>query len=823
MKKLLLFSVLCFLLAIVSRAEYLTCFYTPGDVTIFAPYNGTIISIREIKPPNSSVWERTTRWADQVLSCKVNEGYYLLSTTEKVSLLVGDHINGPSTITRGYYALDQDGKGTGVKMFTNLRANSDAGEPVLIVFSYRNSNRVKIEEPGEFSAYSLMWEGTINEGGNYIYKSSYNQNLRITSDYPVSVLVTGKSMQCSPADYSIPSSSGSFYGEEFNTFLPGGLLSLRAYNDETKIDLLNPQNSVLKSWNLNSGDFIEQDIMQLSVGGNKFFKILSNHPINASRITKSQQAQGMDCLTDRSGSLYGNEYNIHAAAPVEIFSFEDNTQVYIGLQGNKKLVILSGKEHYSLTSNSGIISGEVVSDKAVLLLTANKSGASFIKIPETQITSIPGPPSIFNVRHDPYHPTTNDGSVEISWVTSEVCSTVLHYRVQGQTWQELPDNTFRSGHFRKIPVSSFKANDIVEYYVTALDNDSYVVENNNGTYFKFEISPFIPVLTLFREPTTLPNPGCDSYKVNLLVTNTGSVKATNIKIKEQLYGLLASSDNCKVIPKSNYQYDVEISVPDIEPNQSNTVSYQVFPLLYSNNYSFNIGTGMTTITYESPNGNKYSPPLSPPITVEHLDYNDVYKEIRKKDYLIVTNTLGLMAYLNPENAGRVLREAAAFALARNGVIACVEVSDPIKIEKLIDNDWNNRLSPMGWLGGWEYLLFLGGVEIVPTFECNYDWTFGGTRAKVADNIYADVKVDDNNFPELMIGRLPGKCANSLIYQLQKSLYTVSSEKGFLLSGTGDGQDDFVWVINNLSKSIKPYSNIKVIHWKDITSNYGYKS
>jgi sulfur transfer complex TusBCD TusB component (DsrH family) len=200
----------------------------------------------------------------------------------------------------------------------------------------------------------------------------------------------------------------------------------------------------------------------------------------------------------------------------------------------------------------------------------------------------------------------------------------------------------------------------------------------------------------------------------------------------------------------------------------------------------------------------------------------VLRNIQQKDYVIATSVERLMQRFNPVDAGRVLHEAAQFSLARNGVVACLESYDSKKIEKLIDTDWNGRLNPLGWGHGWKYLLFIGELDIVPswemTFKNNYIVYTDTRKARVADNAYADVKEGDTYIPELALGRLPGNSPDDFIQQMKNALSNIESNKAVLLSGTGDGTGEFVKNINAVNKLLYPYSSKVVRHWKDFSDD-----
>ncbi|MHA1346499.1 MAG: NosD domain-containing protein [Candidatus Heimdallarchaeaceae archaeon] len=130
--------------------------------------------------------------------------------------------------------------------------------------------------------------------------------------------------------------------------------------------------------------------------------------------------------------------------------------------------------------------------------TENNGGIFYIiDIGSSEITA----PSITDIVHSPSIPTELDTISINATVTdaSGVQSVTLHYRINGGTWQ-VEDMTLMSGDLYSVTIGPFADNDIIEYYIIAVDNsinNNIAINNNSGLYYSFTITVVVPELQMF--------------------------------------------------------------------------------------------------------------------------------------------------------------------------------------------------------------------------------------------------------------------------------------------------------------------------------------
>ncbi|MHA1352710.1 MAG: hypothetical protein ACTSPP_08000, partial [Candidatus Heimdallarchaeaceae archaeon] len=92
-------------------------------------------------------------------------------------------------------------------------------------------------------------------------------------------------------------------------------------------------------------------------------------------------------------------------------------------------------------------------------------------------------PSITSVTHTPSAPTENDAVVISADITDEsgIQVVTLYYRVNSGSWSAV-NMTLTSDSTYEATIGPFDANDIIEYYIVAVDNSS---NHNKATDDKF--------------------------------------------------------------------------------------------------------------------------------------------------------------------------------------------------------------------------------------------------------------------------------------------------------------------------------------------------
>ena len=626
--------------------------------------------------------------------------------------------------------------------------------------------------------------------------------------------MTGSTHYDDPGAHCVPATdSGSFYGTDFVTWIPGGEAYIYSFSDGTHVDLRNTESidpTPRASWDLDEGEVGSLSI----IGGQPFaISVEATKPIVMCRMYQDLAgANGMHYIPAKSGTMIGTDFVIDANDPIEVIAYEDATTVeFKQTGGTVNSYNLDMGDHQALPADT---TGTITALKAVSVISRATIGATFVPIPVTELDTAPGPPAVFAVRHYPPTPSVLDSSVTVSWATDEPCTSCMTYRRNGGLWMTANcDSNYTAQHSRVIALSSFLPNDLIEYYVWSKDKDNNTVtNNNNGQYYSFTITDDIPQVTVSRLSTFPPSSNDDAYTVNLSISNSGISEARDIQIRERITGMISPTTATSLSPITGYELELTIPVPNIPAFGSTIVSYELIPMLYGAYATYGVGISTTsTFSYRAAGGLQFSGSFSDPVT---FNSSTALSWIRGKDYVVATNIGRLRALNSTANAGNVLEEAARFALARDAVVAELETTDRYAIEKLINGSWNGRLGYIGY-GGWRFLMFLGCPMVIPSFHMQHKCTWESPHdAPVADNIYADVNTGDDFKPEVILGRLPGGDANRLVNQLRNSLTPVATNRALLMSGTGDGQDKFVSCIDGLNGWLGQYTTHVVRHWKD---------
>ncbi|MCK4845505.1 MAG: hypothetical protein KAS95_07515, partial [Candidatus Heimdallarchaeota archaeon] len=105
-------------------------------------------------------------------------------------------------------------------------------------------------------------------------------------------------------------------------------------------------------------------------------------------------------------------------------------------------------------------------------------------------------PTINDIAHSPSTPTELD-TVSINATVTDVSgiyNVTLYYRTNSGIWTEV-SMTLISGDIYSVTIGTFAVSDIIEYYVSAIDNsanNNEAINDNAGLYYSFTVSEVIP-------------------------------------------------------------------------------------------------------------------------------------------------------------------------------------------------------------------------------------------------------------------------------------------------------------------------------------------
>ena len=377
--------------------------------------------------------------------------------------------------------------------------------------------------------------------------------------------------------------------------------------------------------------------------------------------------------------------------------------------------------------------------------------------------------------------------------------------------------------------------------VSATDKDGNVTYDTVDVNIdNSDLSPYLnrPKLEITEHEVTRVG---NYLELSLRVENIGGRPASNIKIEESLKAFqparIYNSSSCHIA------YDplsIEGSfVINEDSIWANPIDYTIFivpELIYPNPPTPSIGDYID-LSYQGEDGSQYNENLSGFIADIETIYNEAVKEA---DYLIVTNPTELFRHnpSNPNDVNILLSDMARLAEKKNGVLgyfmgpldhghlltglispAAPLVYDPCTFEDTgcPDGEWYQMLSDKfySYLGG--YLLIVGETEIFPSFDLS-GFDIEGGVVHLSDQPYT--MTGTSSFPKIIVGRIIGNNATDLSKAIQVSIdwrHPFDRSNALLISGTGDGVDNFVDNVNEIEDIIKNEFTVKKIHWKDFST------
>jgi hypothetical protein len=321
-----------------------------------------------------------------------------------------------------------------------------------------------------------------------------------------------------------------------------------------------------------------------------------------------------------------------------------------------------------------------------------------------------------------------------------------------------------------------------------------------------EIRPYLEVtrLELSRNGT--------SYRTGLRVENVGLITASEIQVMDHLIGFQArySGDSDVHIEYEPATRDCSVrnsSRFSLGAGQFREIWYRFVPILTQDGVSYEVGL-LTELQYEGPNGQHYDQELSIP----EQDDLEVDEAIGSASYLIVTNPQRLFDHYNDPNTNTLLATTAGLTAVRSGVLGYMDDHDAKELLNLVKpgGDWAGQLFG-GWEDGGGVVLLVGESKIVPARKA------GEVRA--SDNWYADFTGGDCR-PEMVVGRIIGNDAESLIIPIETSLsYGYDCLEGLVVSGIGSGEDSFQDNAEDVAEILDDVcSDVHLIHWGDYASD-----
>jgi len=523
------------------------------------------------------------------------------------------------------------------------------------------------------------------------------------------------------------------------------------------------------------------------------------------RTTKAQASvcvmdasteSGVNFMTyalDSAGRMQGTDFITpqHPGGSIDIIGLTDQTTVELRNAKTGELItspaVYVDKGTRQVLSPPGGI-WRIRANKDITACVRKGDGATFVPMTKSVAGSTPFPPVIVGVDYSPKYPKTSNSWLTVTWLTDELATTKLHYKLGSGLWQETSLAGYRTEHSRSINISSLSEETDVSFSVEASDQSGMTtIDDNDGNDYVVTVRKDAPDLEV--SISSVVDQG--SYQtLRLRIDNNGDGDANDIEVTLQLRGMQPFTDGVD----SNYSFisndliSPTITVDSLYPGGSEWVALDLKPFL-SHGGAVDYALLSCFSRAEDDWGHAYT---KAHLGVTH-DWDDATIEstMRSKDYVILANLQRFFSVNSQSTAAAqsMPRAMATFAVYRDATLAYISTGDAYAIEDYIDGNIGGKIDSDWRSGG--YLLLVGCSVVMPSWNWSLHCTWGGTdHVSMADNTYANLDNDGHYTPELCIGRVTGESPDTYVSVFQRAMTPQSFDKAISISGPGDGEGSF---------------------------------
>lgn len=781
-------------------------FYTHGPIVVMAfvdnPSHQAAVVIRDPANPTVPVAEGTVgQWFP--FKATVPAGfYYVAVSSDAAHNILPQVLVGVSNADKcnGYYhyrALPESSSSylndaDALKWFVKATNGCDNA---LYVFSPAGASAGWLHVSPIDSQY---WYFDLASSDSYFRHEAGNieARLQVTSGNEVMVLARDDLGYFVPP-YTAESSSQSSYrtyvgeGEYLNihSFAPGTSYSIYT------LQMTGPFGPL----HLTSGTLEEGETYTLTGTAPNFFhnvlKVVTTRGQSSvsvlGGVAAADNTNFMTYALDPAGNMQGCDFMTR--------SFIGAFMIVTGLE-NGTAVEVRNAESGALQSTHNINQAQIInvnpgagiwrvrSNKDITLCVTKGKGGTFIPLTKNVSGSTPFPPIIVGVNWTPIYPRTTNTQVTVRWLTDELATTRLHYRIGSGSWQQSTLSGYRMEHSRTIPITGLTGETQVRFRVEATDQSgNTTVNDNHGNDFIFVVRKDAPSLNVTL--TNVQNLG-SSYRLHFRVENTGDGDGNNVKLNLRLRGLQPYTDG--VVSDygniHNNRIDATLSVGAVGMGSMAFVTLEVMP--YLSHLSGGVYR-LESCSSEAQDVMGHTYTRSHAAVTHDWIASDVESGMTYRRYVILAN-LSRFYNVNSSSdpaAQAMPRKMAAFAIERNAVLAYIASANPYTIRDYIQGRFNGKLSSSWNDAG--YLLLVGCSTVIPSWTWNLHCTWGGTdTVSMSDNTYANLDNDGHFTPEICLGRITGNSASTYGALFDRALSPIFFEKAITISGTGDGEGSF---------------------------------
>ncbi|UJG43476.1 MAG: hypothetical protein K9W46_14040 [Candidatus Heimdallarchaeum endolithica] len=149
-------------------------------------------------------------------------------------------------------------------------------------------------------------------------------------------------------------------------------------------------------------------------------------------------------------------------------------------------------------------------------------------------------PFITSVTHTPSAPTENDAVVISADITDEsgIQVVTLHYLVNSGNWSE-ENMTLVSDSTYEATIGPFDANDIIKYYIVAVDNSSNhnkATNDNDKAYYSFSVTTLDKIAPSITSVTHTPSAPTENDAIVISANVTDNVEVVSVTLFYRING-----------------------------------------------------------------------------------------------------------------------------------------------------------------------------------------------------------------------------------------------------------------------------------------------
>ena len=773
-------------------------FYTHGPVTVFAYEDPCQVTIRNPNDPDPPIRSVEVLPGARYYDTTLPAGFYYISTSQEAGVIAGvtdtDECN-------GYYHYRSSGSAYENKAFDSewlfRTTNGCGGDAFLFAPAGMSSGYYCNDTLCLFKAGTPF---SISESRRYhsFGPSDTHGYLEVENGSPVSILTRDGPGYFIPP-YSIDSGTQSYF---YTYYEEGEYLNIHSFADGTEVDvwsltLPDPLNHI---WGgtLNEGEthsieghfsFDRRILKIVTTKSQAAVSVLGGTIPGADNNYRTQ-------LLDPAGNMQGTDFitRYHSGGFLMVVGLDNGTTVEVRDAETGDLEAVESIDQSQVWTAPLPVADNIWrirSDKDVTVSVFKGRGATFIPLTRNTTGSHPFPPAISRpIRWEPLHPRSTDNHLTVNWLTDELATTMLHYSIGGGPWEFLSRPGHRTEHSRSIDISGIAEETEVRFWVEATDQSAMrTVEDNDGAYYAVTVRDVVPDIQVDFDSQTYED---RVYNVRLRVRNNGLAEARNVQVHMEFRGMQPIDEDatCRYDWVSADRIYATVQIDRMYTEWTTFANVNVTPFLSQRG---DVDYELVSVATEGEDewGNPVTWTNHPGA---RFDWDDAEVESRMNldntNYVVLANLHRFFdSHSETDPSGQAMpREMAAFAFARNAVLAYAYSGMPSRIEEYITSRFYGKVNEDWTDGG--YLLLVGCSAVMPSFGWTLSCPTDTRRISMSDNTYANLNDDDRFLPELIIGRIPGDHPDHYIALFQRALAPVHFDRVVAMNGTGSGQEPF---------------------------------